>query len=354
MCPQGEVSLYASCFAAMTLHYVGELSRMGVGDRKEWAEYINSWQDPRTGIYLGPEIGIEELTSPIHDYEYVTTHLAVHALPALALLGASPRYPLHFSLRFLDKRELGAWLDRRNWTDAWLEGNNLLFIGQLLIHLRDIEGRAEADVALRVFFDWLNARVDPRTGLWGTNRGSSPFVAMCGAYHQFLVYYHEDEEIGWKERIVDTVLSLQHTDGGFQPRGGGGACEDVDAVDILVNLYKRIPYRRRDIRIALRKAAKSILSKQMADGGFVYRIGEPFAMGVRKTRSPANVSNLFSTWFRVHTLALIGEILTDADMSRYDWKFNDVCSMGWHRPWDKNTHRMGLVSSRRYFPGFGR
>ena len=50
--------------------------------------------------------------------------------------------------------------------------------------------------------------------------------------------------------MIDTVLGLQHVDGGFNPRGNGGACEDVDSVDILLNLYKRFDYRRADIRFA--------------------------------------------------------------------------------------------------------
>jgi hypothetical protein len=166
---------------------------------------------------------------------------------------------------------------------------------------------------------------------------------MCGGYHQLLLYYHENEDIHHKERLIDTVLSLQHPDGGFQPRGGGGACEDVDAVDILVNMYKRTLYRRTDTRIALRKAMRSILSCRVDDGGFVYRVGEPFVhMGIRKTRSPKDRSNMFATWFRVHTLALIGEILTDHPVSRVGWKFNGRCSMGWHRPWNKEIHALSF------------
>jgi hypothetical protein len=345
----------------MILHYLGELSCLGDPKLRAWAKYINSWQDEETGYFLGPEVVPEELSSPVHDYEHISMHLTAHVLPALDLLGANSSHPLRFAHRFLNLQYLRDWLERRNWEDAWLEGNNLLFIGQLLIHLRDVEGREEAEPALRLYLDWLNSRLDPRTGLWGTDGYCSKFVAMCGGYHQLLVYYYEDEEVLYKERLVDTVLSLQHPDGGFHPRGGGGACEDVDAVDILVNMYKRTAYRRTDIRIALRKTMRSILKKQLPDGGFVYRIGEPFLhMGIRKTRSPKNVSNLFATWFRVHTLALIAEILTDHPVSRFGWKFNNRCSMGWHRDWDKNGHglflsdrchefiRMGFASSRRY------
>jgi len=350
MCEGGEVTLYASCFAAMTLHYLDTLASCGETENRKWASYINSWQDENTGLYLGPEIVSEELESRTHDYEHVTHHLTAHALPTLSLLGAGPMYELRFAHRFLDSNELVSWLERRNWKNAWLEGNNLLFIGQFLIHLRDIEKRKEAARSIRIYLEWLTAKMDPKTGLWGTDGYCSPFVAMCGGYHQLLVYYHEKEEIPYKERLVDTVLGLQHPDGGFHPRGGGGACEDVDAVDILVNMYKRSFYKRAKIRIALRKTLASVLQKWMPDGGFVYRLGEEFVhMGVRRTRSPANVSNLFATWFRIHTLALIGEVLSDHALSREQWKFNDRCSMGWHDPWDRQSHKIGSIDRMEEF-----
>jgi hypothetical protein len=328
-CPGGDVTLYASCFAVMTLHYLGQLKEIKTEEREMWAKYIQGWQDPETGYFVGPEIVKEELTSPIHDYEHVSMHLAGHVLPALALLGKSPLHPLRFAWPFLEKAKLLEWLARRNWKRAWLEGNNLLFIGQFLIHLRDVDRKREAGEALNLLFDWLDKRVDPSTGLWGTNGFCPPFEAMCGGYHQLLLYYYENRPVLNKSRLVDTVLALQHADGGFSPNGGGGACEDTDAADILVNMYKQSEYRRADIRAALERLLESIKGKQRPDGGFVYRVNEPFThLGVLKTKSPANTSNMFATWFRIHTIALINEILGKLD---WNFGFNNVCSMGWHR-----------------------
>ncbi|MEZ4681893.1 MAG: hypothetical protein R2932_47560 [Caldilineaceae bacterium] len=103
---------------------------------------------------------------------------------------------------------------------VWLEGNNLLFVGQLLVFLRDIEENKQAQLALDFYFDWLDSQVDPQTGLWGTNGYCSPFVAMCGGYHQLLVYYYEHRPVLRIEQLIDTVLALQHIDGGFSPKGG--------------------------------------------------------------------------------------------------------------------------------------
>ena len=333
MCTGGQVTLYSSCFAAMTLHYLGALSTVSRKERLAWADYINRWQDAETGRFLGPEIVPEELTSPKHDWDHVTMHLAAHALPALHVLGARPSHPISFAHRFLDTATLRVWLDQRDWHDAWLEGNNLLFIGQFLVYLRDSEGRDEAQTSLEVYFDWLDAEQDPATGLWGTNGYCDAHTAMCGAYHPLLVYYYCERPVLRAKRITDTTLRLQHPDGGFARDGGGGACEDVDAVDILVNLYERSGYRPRAVRLALRRALDSIVSQQMSGGGFVYRRGVPFThMGIGRTYAPVDTPNLFATWFRVHTLALACQVLRDHPLAKINWRFNDICSMGWHDP----------------------
>ncbi len=50
------------------------------------------------------------------------------------------------------------------------------------------------------------------------------------------------------DRIVDRTLLLQQEDGLFSPQGGG--CEDYDAIDTLVNMYKRVNYGRGDIKFS--------------------------------------------------------------------------------------------------------
>lgn len=338
----GSANLYSSCYALMTLHY---LDKAPV-DREKcimWANYLNQWQDEETGYFIGPELNAQDFEGKKHNLEHLKLHLTTTILPCLEILGHKPRWKLNFAEKFLNKESLANWLHERDWTDAWLEGNNLLFVIQILIYCRDVEKRLEANDRIDEFFSWLDNAIDPATGLWGTNGYCSEFVAMCGGYHQLLAYYYENRSVKYPERLVDTTLKLQHADGGFHPNGGGGACEDVDAVDILVNLYKLSDYRRADIRYALRKAYKSIIEKQMPDGGFVYRLNEPFShMGMVATHTPPNNSNMFATWFRVHTLALISEVLTDTELRKFEWRFNNSLSMGWHRVWDRNIHRVTL------------
>lgn len=340
--PGGAETLYASAFACMLYHYTGKLETLTPGQKQAWAEYLNSWQDPESGYFLGPELAPEKMSGDKHSPEHVSQHLAAHVLPALNLLNASPAYSLSFAHAYTDLHFLQQWLDARDWSEAWLEGNNLLFVGQFLIYLRDIEGVSSASAALDLLFEWLDAEVDPETGLWGTNGYCSRPAALYGGYHQLLLYYYEDRPIRYPTRLIDVALSLQNADGSFDPHGRGSACQDTDAIDILVNIYKLIDYKRPQVRITLRRALEYVLYMQMPDGGFVNRRDEPFThMGVEMTTSRANRSNLFPTWFRTHSLALIGEILTDEPIAQHRWNFNDTCSMGWHRSWRDSATELG-------------
>jgi hypothetical protein len=331
MCEGGEVTLYGSCFAAMTLHYLGELESMDDTHLREWSEYIQRWQDPDSGLFVGPELVLEDITSYKHSYEHLAMHLAVHVLPALTLLDSQPLYPLWFAHRFENPEYLDEWLSRIDWREAWLHGNDLLFVGQLLIYLREVEEREGAALALERYFEWLDGEMDPRTGLWGTNGFCDEYEALYGGYHQLLVYYCCGRGLPYAERTIDTVLQLQRDNGGFSKLFGSGACEDVDAVDVLVNLFERTGYRRRAVRRALRAAISCVLRHQMPDGGFVYRHNALFNdMSLKKTHAPPNTSNLFATWFRVHTLALACQVVGEHPLSRIPWQFNKDCSMGWH------------------------
>lgn len=349
----GSTNLYSSCYALMTLHYLDALP-ISSDFRFAWAEYIQQWQDPYTGYFLGPEL-VEPLpTNAKHDLTHLKLHLVTTVLPCLAILDSKPRYQLKFAMDFLDPNVLSNWLSHRDWRDAWLEGNNLIFVIQLLIYLRDVEKIPESAKRIEEFFAWLDSEIDPSTGLWGTNGHCNHFVAMCGGYHQLLAYYWEQRPNPYPQKLIDTTLALQHPDGGFHPGGGGGACEDVDAVDILVNMYKLHKYRRPEIRYALRKVLRSITIKQMPDGGFVYRLNESFRhMGMLATETDPNNSNMFATWFRVHALALIAEILNNKIKSEFNWKFNTTLSMGWHRQSSATDVSIGFIDRLSEYKSLG-
>jgi len=347
--PDGPVTLYGTCYASLGEFYLG---RNG-GLPEERRRFIVECQDPQTGLMIGPELqDFEPLPGTIHDREHLLMHLTCAAVPTCQHFGIQLKFPIAAAHRLCDLDYLGKWMDRRDLKNAWFEGNNILFVGQLLVYLRDVERYPGAQAALDRWFDWLDTHVDLPTGLWGTNGHCSALEAVCGGYHQLLVYYHEQRRLINPERMIDTVLGLQHLDGGFNPWGNAGACEDVDSVDILVNLYKRFDYRRGDIRFGLKRCLGHILSTQNPDGGFPYNLNyAQNHMGIPGTQAPANVSATFSTWFRIHTLALIAEILPEERaFSGIKLRFSSSLSMGWHQSppgWSLELRARDRLSSLR-------
>lgn len=335
--PDGMSTVYGTCYGMLALEYLG----VGYGGARDMAEAVGAHQDPATGWFIGPELADYDPPPEVkHSREHLLMHSTSAALPVLQQFDVPARHPLRAAHAFCDPRYMTHWLDERDLANPWFEGNNILFAGQFLVYLRDVEKYPGAQDGLNAWFDWLDRNADPNTGLWGTNHGATAHAAAFGGYHQLLVYYHEKHPVPAPKALVDTVLGLQHPDGGFSPGGGGGACEDVDCVDILVNMYKQMNYRRAEIRHALRRCKRLILSIQNPDGGFPYKRNVPQShMGIPGTQAPPNVSCMFPTWFRVHTLALIAEILTDdANLRDVPFRFNKALSMGWHEPWDKPAH----------------
>lgn len=333
----GPATLYGTCYATAGLGFLGR--RPAAPEAA--LEFMLKGQDPQEGWFVGPEL--RQWSPPPgarHDREHLLWHLSCAAVGALLELGARPRHPLRFARRFADVDWLLGWLDRRRLADAWFEGSNLLFAGQLLVYLRDLDGDPAAPAALEAWFRWLEARVDPRTGLWGSDCGARRLDVMCGAYHQLLVYRHEGREVRHPERIVDFVLGLQHPDGGFAREGGGGACEETDALDLLVGCYKQRDYRRADIRSAVRRCVRLMLSLQNPDGGFPYRRGVAMShMGIPDTQCPAGASGTFPTWFRIHALSLAAEVVPDmAELGAGTLGFSRHFGVGWHRGWDRAAH----------------
>ena len=305
--------------------------------------FIAGCQDAETGLMIGPELkDFRAVRGVMHDLEHLLLHLTCAAIPVCRQFGIQLPYPVRDAHRFCDE----VYLRRCAIDNRELQKHGMVLKGttscssvRLLIYLRDVEKHAGAQRALDLWFRWLDEHADPKTSLWGTNGHCSTMEAVYGGYHQLLVYYHENHPIRNPTGLVDTVLSLQHLDGGFNPNGNGGACEDVDCVDILVNLYKRNDYRRAEIRCALRRCLRHTLDLQNPDGGFPYNRNCPQShMGIPGTDAAPNQSTAFATWFRVHTLALMAEILTDEPELQFDFRFTNNLSMGWHRAWDKKLH----------------
>lgn len=345
--PGGNITLYGTCYSLLTRFYFGDQSFL----TDDITKFIQNCQI-ETGEFIGPEL-IDYVPSgqSLFTREHLISHLTCAAIATCLQLNVPINFPLKFAHKFCDIGYLTKWLNSRQMTNAWYEGNNFFIVGQLLVYLRDYENRPDASVAIDTWFNWLDTHIDPKTNLWGSNGLCSLEQAIYGGYHQLLIYFYEDHSILNPEGLVNSVLSLQHFDGSFSQKGNGGACEDVDCVDILVNMYERYDYRINDIRMALRRCLRHILSLQNQDGGFPYnRNTKQSHMGIPDTCAEANTSTVFATWFRVHTIALISQILIDEPIFKNcEFNFNHSLSMGWHKVWDKRDAEIKLKSQSDIF-----
>lgn len=98
------------------------------------------------------------------------------------------------------------------------------------------------------------------------------------AYHLFPLFFYDQISIQYPDKIIDLVLSTQNKFGGFGVKLNSSACEDIDSIDLLCRLAHLVPSRKQEIDSSLKLAFRWVLCNQVADGGFVFRLHEPFVL----------------------------------------------------------------------------
>jgi SAM-dependent methyltransferase len=352
-----DANLLSTAFAVLARELLDDLDGLASSERRGLVEYFASCQEASAGTFVDPRIDRSSLTT--HDSDYVDAQCTYFSAHALDALGATPPYRIALADAVTAAPgNMSAWLEHRDWSRPWYESNNAMF----LLYFLSLEADAPREPAYRAIteaLDWLDAAQDPLTGLWGTESGASLLDGVAGAFHLLLFYYFFERPVPRIERIVDSTLALQNGDGLFSPFGGGGSCEDLDAVDILCNARMRTEYRRGDVDEALRRAASGIVACQNGDGGFRWVGSRPYGWpywfeslrpgstrpysllvmakrGVKQAIRPkpgtvsysgipsmsfaANASDMWSAWFRPLALAEIGDLGLLDDASPYKYR----------------------------------
>jgi hypothetical protein len=322
-------TLYSSTYAARTRSLFNDLDDLSKEDRTAWVEYLNGHLD-NDGLYRDPVIFGEGWykDDPLWCGR---THLTGHTICALAALGATTPGPVPFLDPYRDAAAFERWLGSRDWGDrVAFTGNEICNIGRLLQYDRDVHGDANAGRSVEVLFHWLeHNRLDPGTGLWGDVDTDDPVQlshAIQGAYHWWILYFYDRRPIPAAERAIDSLLRSQNELGSFgwgvhnqaKPRCGS-ACEDIDSSHPLAQLHVLTDYRRDEVHAALIRAAGWVLSTQTPDGGFAFKVGQPYSYGHPQLSNPADICGLFPTWFRTLNVALLGKALRDHPLGRYAW-----------------------------------
>lgn len=323
---QTKPVLYASIYAVLTRHLYKDLDNLTGKQRKEWINYIQSFQD-EDGLFKDP--AVENDIAANSDW-WGWRHLTLHAIMALTCLGAIAKKRFTLVEPFKNKDFVIKWLENRDWgIDPATTSNQVQNYFTILQYVRDFHGVEWAHKAIETAYEWLDKHQDRDTGLWGT-RFDTPLLLSHGVqtgYHIWLLYFYDNRQIQYVEKIIDSCLATQNELGGYGVPLNSSACEDIDSIDPLIRLLfmndGMTEYRKQDVYESLQRAMTWILTNMNEDGGFVFRRMEPFIYGHSLMASKRDESAMFPTWFRTLSLAYLTKTLPDSFLGKFDWQFID-------------------------------
>jgi len=327
-------TLLSTCIAILLHEGLESLESVSQEERESWCLYVQSCQDPSTGRFLDPQLERYPIESEVHNRDYFELMMTYFAIQALDALGATAVHPIHFMAQFESAGAIASWLDRLDWSNPWLETNRVMFVLAGLIYRAEKEGNPDAPGLYHQVLDWLDRAQDPKTGLWGTEQ-CSLLNKIAGAYHLIPFYEYVHRPVRCVSRIIDAALSLQQDDGLFGPSPGGGACEDLDVIDLLATFTSQVNYRASDIKRSLIRAFWSVWNLQNADGGFPYAAREspePYRFGNwAPLESELRGSDVFASWFRLMAIETVRRTYPEDLPEIGPWRFRRWPALGFHR-----------------------
>ena len=364
-------NLYSTCFAVLALDLVGALGELPAGERARIADQVRRHQSDQGSFF---DQSVAQGTYSSHDEAYVRHQQTDFALMALGALGSEPIHDLHFARKY-EEEDPGPWLEAMNWADPWKESNRVMFVLNFLLH-RAKRGSGAARARVDGILDWLDEHQDPDNGLWNLGHRVSLVNQMAGAYHFLFFYTYVQREPRRLDRIIDACLAIQDHDGLFTYAGGGGSCEDLDAVDLLCRSTFTTQHRIDEVRESLRRAHRGLWANQNGDGGFCWAKRDRLSFGkllhmvrpsllgtkgefmsnareklrnqkmvVHRTeeltwaysglevmRTPLSASDVWSTWFRALAIATIERTFPElAQGAAIAWNMRREPGLGYYR-----------------------
>lgn len=326
-------TLYASIYACMLYGLLEEMDQFSEQEKKDWADYFNSFQNEKDGFFYDPGL-LGEAFNGNGDWGdgWGKRHLAGHIIIAFIRLGHTPKYAFNFLEDYYHSEYLNKWLNHLFATEnMWSASNYIMNIVTLLQYSRDYMNDTKSNSSIEFILSWLDRKQDKETGLWHVTPLKTErelHTAIRGAYHYYPLFIYDDKTINFQEKVIDLILKTQNSWGGFEEElHPSGACEDIDALDPLIRFTLNTKHRKAEVDIAVKKALYWVMSNRNNDGGFSFMPLTPHEYGAHQaTTSHANESNLMATWFRTLCLAYMLKYL------RIDNQFTLITSPGYEIP----------------------
>jgi glycosyltransferase involved in cell wall biosynthesis/SAM-dependent methyltransferase len=335
----GEESIIATSCAVLILEGIDRLQDVSSSLRNQWIAYLQSCQRPTDGLFVDPLLERFPIESAIHDQAYLLDQTTYLALQALDALGSAPIHPISVQERWPNPQAFIAWMERLDWSNAWLQSNRVMFALAFLVHAVEQCNQREAASIYHAALDWLDATQDRETGVWGTRHGASLLNGMAAAYHFLPFYEYVCRPIQCINQLIDTTLALQQSDGLFGSGLGGGACEDLDAIGVLAVAARYSRYRAEEVKRAAIRAFWALWNAQNEDGGFGYAIRSDdqvyrfSSWGAAESRVCS--SDVWSSLARLVALGTIRHWFPDDTPSLPLWRFRRLPVLGYHRSTDR-------------------
>ena len=362
-----QTTLMSSAFSIITLELVDSLNKIEISKEQN---YFLKYQDEKTGFFVDPNLNLDYKKIEDIELNYIHYQTTAFSLSALDALGMKTKYNFTFLNAFRGKEKILKFFEKIDWRNPWHESNKIMFLLQLFSYEYIVIKKEDSLDHIHTILDCLDSAQDSKTGLWGTQFKASSFASMAAAYHFLIFYKYFNRKINFSEKISSSVFQLQMRDGLFHPFGGGGACEDLDAIDVIYKTNSGVDTKSEE---SLKRAYRALLQNYDKNGGFCWakRPTFPFLVGL-KYFNPSlelfnigmikwiiknnyigslipffkekkiyeysnwnlmkyhiNLSDSWSTWFRLLSIATIERLLPDLKKHDIDYKFRRLPSIGW-------------------------
>ena len=362
-----QTTLMSSAFSIITLELVNSLDKIEISKEQN---YFLKYQDEKSGFFVDPNLKLDYKKIEDIELNYIHYQTTAFSVSALDALGMKPKYDFTFLNAFRGKEKISKFFEKIDWRNPWHESNKIMFLLQFFSYEYIVMKKENSLDDIHTILDCLDSAQDSKTGLWGTQFKASSFASMAAAYHFLIFYKYFNRKINFSEKISSSVFQLQMRDGLFHPFGGGGACEDLDAIDVIYKISSDISTESEE---SLKRAYRALLQNYDKNGGFCWakRPTFPFLVGL-KYFNPSlelfnlgmikwiiknnyigslipffkekkiyeysnwnlmkyriNLSDSWSTWFRLLSIATIERLLPELKKHDIDYKFRRLPSIGW-------------------------
>ncbi len=315
--PAGRrLGLGLSCLALKTYYTLGLWDDLSPEDRRDWLEFICSYQveRPRPGAFLDreleralrhPPLG-ERLrrrlgrSAPPPPLEVTVAAETKQAIATLAQVGARPPRPFRDFPR--TPGEVRSWLEAQPWERPWAAGGRSAALAVFTVTQGPrLLGSGEVSRLVAEQAAFYRELARPQSGAYFRGPAPEGGELINGAMKVLTALDWLELPIPYPEALLDTCLQA--------PPASEG-CHLVDWVYVLYRCLQQTDHRREQARQGCLRVLEMIREHARPDGGFSYYRGRSQTnyYGVVTARG-LDESDLHATCLLTWALAMIGRIL---------------------------------------------